>query len=243
MEQLPRHIAIIMDGNGRWAMQRNLRRVAGHRAGVKTVESIVQHCGNRGIEVLTLFAFSLENRRRPPLEVRFLMKLMSVTLQREIEKLHRNNVRLRIIGDRSYLDGFMQVQIAEAEQLTASNTGLTLVMSINYSGRWDIVQAIQKFAKAPVSLENQSDLDIEKSFQSYLSLSDLPEPDLLIRTSGEQRISNFMLWQMAYTELFFSELYWPDFTVQELERAMAWYCQRQRRFGLTSQQIEESQYA
>lgn len=242
MEQLPRHVAIIMDGNGRWATQRNLRRVAGHRAGVKTVESIVEYSASIGIEVLTLFAFSLENRCRPPLEVRFLMKLMSVTLQREIEKLHRNNVRLRVIGDRSFFDNFMQVQIREAEQLTAANTGLTLVMSVHYSGRWDIAQALKKFLQTQVNVKEMESAEIETAFQHYLSLSDLPEPDLLIRTSGEQRISNFMLWQMAYTELFFSDLYWPDFNTQELERAIVWYQHRQRRFGLTPQQVA-SHYA
>lgn len=242
MEQLPKHIAIIMDGNGRWATQRNLRRVAGHREGVKTVKKIVQYAASMGIEVLTLFAFSLENRRRPPLEVRFLMKLMSVTLQREIAELHQNNVKLRVIGDRSYLDGFMQRQIADAEKLTQNNTGLILVMSINYSGRWDIAQATQQLFREKGNLDQLSYAEIETELQQRLSLSDLSDPDLLIRTSGEQRISNFMLMQIAYSEIFFSDVYWPDFSENEFDRALLSYQNRQRRFGLTPQQVE-SHYA
>ncbi len=239
MGQLPKHIAIVMDGNGRWAMQRKLPRIAGHRVGSKVVKSIVEYCGNKGIEVLSLFAFSLENRGRPPTEVQFLMKLMLKSLQRDSVALHENNVRLRIIGDRQYLDAPLLAQVQASEKLTRNNTGLILVIALNYSGRWDIAQASKKLFQSNQSVGDESVETIEKRLQQHLSTGDLPSPDLLIRTSGEQRISNFMLWQLAYSEIFFTEVYWPDFNESVIDQALEFYQSRQRRFGLTPQQVDE----
>jgi len=242
MGELPKHIAIVMDGNGRWANRRKLPRIAGHRAGSKVVQKIVERCGQNGIQVLTLFAFSLENRGRPPAEVRYLMKLMLESLQRNTAQLHENNVRLRIIGERKYFDETLLRQVVAAEELTQNNSGLTLVIAINYSGRWDIAQATQKLLQQKILINCDSTEEIEKQLQKHLSLSDLPEPDLLIRTSGEQRMSNFMLWQFAYTEIFFTEAFWPDFNEDLLEQAISFYRTRERRFGLTPQQVV-SKYA
>ncbi len=241
MGQLPKHVAIIMDGNGRWATQRGLRRVAGHRAGVAAVRRVVEYAAQQGVEVLTLFAFSLENLRRPALEVRFLMRLMSITLQREIDELHRQNIRLKVVGERSYLDDAMRSQIERAEALTAANTGMTLVMLLHYSGRWDICQAIQQLATQP--LASMTPQQLETALNQHLSMSALGEPDLLIRTSGEQRISNCLLWQLAYTELYFTDVLWPDFTANEFAHALDAYAHRERRFGQTSQQLSEPHHA
>ena len=245
MAQLPKHVAIIMDGNGRWARARGQRRVAGHRAGVMTVRRIVEHAAALGVSVLSLFAFSLENLRRPPLEVRFLMKLMATSLQREITQLHQHNIRLKVIGDRRYLDATMKRQIEEAEALTAANTGLCLVICLHYSGRWDLAQAVQRITQLdPTKLTDaKTPEEITQVLGQYLATAEFGEPDLLIRTSGEQRISNFMLWQLAYTELFFSALHWPDFSTAEFDAAILAYQQRERRFGLTSQQLSEPHYA
>ncbi|MFD2229773.1 polyprenyl diphosphate synthase [Alkalimarinus sediminis] len=236
----PRHVAIIMDGNNRWAKKKKLLGVSGHKAGVDAVRAVVETCVEEGIETLTLFAFSSENWRRPAEEVSALMKLFLLALQREVKKLHKNNIRLKIIGDRSKFSPVLQEHMAKAEALTANNTRLNLVIAANYGGHWDIAQATQKIAKMVETGEvNASDVD-ENLIQQHLCLGDLPMPDLCIRTAGEQRISNFMLWQFAYTELYFSEVFWPDFQHQEMRKALAAYASRQRRFGQTDDQIKKA---
>ena len=231
---VPRHVAIIMDGNGRWAKQRFLPRVAGHRKGVEAVRSAVQGCAERGIEALTLFAFSSENWRRPADEVSLLMQLFVSALQQEVERLHQNGIRFRVIGDLSRFDPPLVGLIANAQRLTAGNTGLTLTVAANYGGRWDIMQAVNRLRADHGS---GSELWTEAQLQGYLALSDLPEPDLFIRTGGEQRVSNFLLWQLAYTEFYFTDTLWPDFDAQALDQAIASYRQRERRFGRTSEQV------
>ncbi len=236
-EPLPRHIAIVMDGNGRWAQQRSLLRAAGHREGAKAVRRIVKVCGERGIKVLTLFAFSSENWQRPRPEVEALMSLFLTTLRREIRRLDAANVRMRFIGDRGAFAATLQDYIAKAEQRTAANTGLTLVIAANYGGRWDIAQACRRVAEdAAAGRLRPSDINVDRVHQ-YTCLADLPEPDLFIRTGGEQRISNFLLWQLAYTELYFTDRLWPDFDVEDLDAACAAFASRQRRFGQTSEQV------
>ncbi|MBK8534969.1 MAG: isoprenyl transferase [Candidatus Competibacteraceae bacterium] len=239
-EQLPRHVAIIMDGNGRWAQQRSLPRTMGHREGAKAVRRIVQACSERGVTVLTLFAFSTENWRRPPWEVEVLMKLFLATLRNEIRRLDEANVRLRFIGDRSAFSGILQDYTAKAERRTAANTGLILVIAANYGGRWDMAQAGRKLAEEVAAGRLQPGSITADLFHHYTCLSDLPEPDLLIRTGGEQRISNFLLWQMAYTELYFTDRLWPDYDADDLESACAAFASRQRRFGQTADQIARS---
>lgn len=239
MSNLPRHVAIVMDGNGRWALQRKLPRIAGHRAGAKSVKVIVEHCVRLNIEVLTLFAFSLENLFRPDSEVKFLMTLFFQSLEDNIDEIHKNNIRLRIIGDRSRFNKKLLQKIQASETLTAANTGLTLVVAINYSGRWDVICAARNIASKVASHELSLEMITQEVFEQHLSLGDLPDPDLLIRTSGEQRISNFMLWQFAYTELFFSPVYWPDFNEAAFDDAIEFFRTRERRFGLTSEQIEK----
>lgn len=237
-ERMPRHIAIIMDGNGRWAQKRFLPRTAGHVSGVSAVRRTVEYCVSRNIPALTLFAFSSENWRRPPQEVSVLMGLFLSTLEKETEKLHQNNVRLRVIGERNAFSQELQERIAAAETITAANSRLDLVIAANYGGRWDITQAARRLAEQVQSGELASDEITEERLQRLLSLADLPEPDLFIRTGGEQRISNFLLWQLAYTELYFTETLWPDFDNNELDRALNDYAGRQRRFGYTSEQLE-----
>lgn len=237
MARLPRHVAIVMDGNGRWAKQQGLPRHAGHKAGVKSVRSSVEQSVKRGIEVLTLFAFSSENWKRPPKEVSLLMDLFMLALQREVKRLKRNNVRLRIIGDRSAFSEKLQQRIAAAEAETAGNDGLVLQVAANYGGRWDIVQAVRRLAKSVESGELAVEQITEAAITSTLSFSDLPDPDLFIRTGGEQRISNFMLWQSAYTELYFTDDYWPDFDADAFDRALHFFASRQRRFGMTGEQL------
>jgi undecaprenyl diphosphate synthase len=234
---LPRHIAIIMDGNGRWAKRRGLPRIAGHRAGVEAVRRTVRACTTLGVEVLTLFAFSSENWRRPKAEVSLLMDLFLSALQGEINRMHENNVRLRVIGDRSAFSKKLQRCIADAESFTGGNTGLTLVIAANYGGRWDIAQAAQRLAErvAAGSLSPQG--VTPEALQSHMCLSDLPEPDLFIRSAGEQRISNFLLWQLAYTELYFSDCLWPDFDEAQFQAALSSYARRERRFGRTGEQL------
>ena len=235
---LPRHVAIIMDGNNRWARSRHLPGVAGHKAGVESVRSAVELSAELGIEVLTLFAFSSENWKRPTNEVSALMKLFLWALKREVKKLHRNNIRLRIMGDISAFEPEIQEHIAQAEALTANNDGLTLVVAANYGGQWDIVEAAKKVAKSAVEgTIDINQLDAE-SFGQFINLSEYPAPDLCIRTAGEQRISNFMLWQFAYTELYFSDVFWPDFNKAEYHKALTSFGNRQRRFGKTDEQIE-----
>ncbi len=236
-ELLPRHVAIVMDGNGRWAQQRSLTRTAGHREGAKAVRRIVKACSERGIEVLTLFAFSSENWRRPRPEVEVLMNLFLTTLRREIRRLDVANVRLRFIGDRSAFAATLQDYIVQAEQRTAANTGLTLVIAANYGGRWDIAQASRRVAEAAAAGRLRPGEVTVDLLHRYTCLADLPEPDLFIRTGGEQRISNFLLWQLAYTELYFTDRLWPDFDGAALDVACAAFASRQRRFGQTSEQV------
>jgi undecaprenyl diphosphate synthase len=233
----PRHIAIIMDGNGRWAQKRFMPRAVGHQAGVKAVRKIVEYCAEHSVEVLTLFAFSSENWRRPEAEVSLLMSLFMATLQREINKLDRNNIRLRFIGDRTAFSDKLQQKMAEGEAQTQNNSALTLVVAANYGGHWDMCQAFQKVAEkmAEGKLINQQ--INEALINQHLSTADLPEPDLFIRTGGEQRVSNFMLWQLAYTELYFTPTLWPDFDQNSLEDAIRSFKSRQRRFGHTSEQV------
>ncbi len=236
---LPRHVCIIMDGNGRWAEQRGKLRIAGHRAGVETVRTIVEASGEYGIEVLTLFAFSSENWRRPAQEVGMLMELFVTALTREVRKLHRNNVRLRVIGDIGAFDTKLQQSIHEAEALTRDNTGLTLVIAANYGGRWDVTQAVRALAQeVAAGTLNPADIT-EERIQARLCVRELPEPDLFIRTGGEQRISNFLLWQLSYTELYFTDVLWPDFDKQAFDVALQSFAQRQRRFGRTGNQVEQ----
>lgn len=235
---IPKHIAIIMDGNGRWAKKRFLPRVAGHTKGLEVVRDVVKQCSEKGVSFLTLFAFSSENWRRPPEEVSFLMSLFMKALEREVVKLNKNNIKLKIIGDVSGFSETIQNQVIKAEQLTKDNTGLVLTIAANYGGRWDILQAARQ-AIATGSLDINA-ID-EDWLDSYLSMSYAPEPDLFIRTGGEQRISNFLLWQLAYTELYFSEILWPDFHPNELNEALVWYSSRQRRFGQTGEQLEVNQ--
>ncbi|MFT5643795.1 MAG: undecaprenyl diphosphate synthase [Janthinobacterium sp.] len=232
---VPRHVAIIMDGNGRWATKRFLPRVAGHVKGVDAVQRIVKACSERGIEYLTLFAFSSENWRRPAEEVSLLMRLFVTALEREVAKMAANNIQLRVVGDLSRFDVKLQTLIANAERKTAGNNGLTLSICANYGGRWDIMQAIGKM----VALHPGSSDFSEEQLAPHLAMAYAPEPDLFIRTGGEQRISNFLLWQLAYTELFFTETYWPDFSGTSLDEAIASYQQRERRFGRTSSQLAE----
>ena len=234
---VPRHIAIIMDGNGRWATQRRLPRVAGHTRGVDAVRSVVEACARAGVEYLTLFAFSSENWRRPVDEVSFLMRLFVTALEREIGKLHANGIRLRVVGDLSLFDTRIQDLIRRAETKTARNTRLTLTIAANYGGRWDILQATRKLAEQAVRDGHIGDID-EQAFAEHLALAYAPEPDLFIRTGGETRISNFLLWQLAYSELYFTDKFWPDFDADALADAMASYARRERRFGRTSAQVE-----
>lgn len=233
----PKHVAIIMDGNNRWAKARNQIGVSGHKAGVDAVRSVVQTCVAEGVEVLTLFAFSSENWRRPAIEVGALMKLFLLALQREVKKLHKNNIRLRIIGDRSKFSDLLQDYMQKAEAMTADNTGMTLAVAANYGGQWDITQAVKGLGRAIERGELASNDLTEDMIQSRLSLSDLPAPDLMIRTAGEYRISNFMLWQLAYAEYYFSDLYWPDFREEQMIAALDAYSQRKRRFGQTDDQV------
>jgi undecaprenyl diphosphate synthase len=235
---IPRHVAIIMDGNGRWAKKRFLPRHAGHRAGVTSVRKTVEGCMAHGVEVLTLFAFSSENWRRPAQEVSLLMELFIASLERETRKLHENGVRLRVIGDRSAFAPLLQEKIAQAEAMTAANQKLNLVIAANYGGRWDITEATRRLAAEVESgMLTSADITAEH-LEARLSLADLPEPDLFIRTGGEQRISNFLLWQLAYTELHFTPLLWPEFNETAFEAALESFASRQRRFGQTGDQIE-----
>ncbi len=233
---IPSHIAIIMDGNGRWAKKRHFPRVMGHKRGVETVREMVKACIERGVEFLTLFAFSSENWRRPAEEVSLLMQLFMLALEQEISRLNQNNVRLRIIGDLSRFEPRLIDLVQRAEALTANNTKLTLTIAANYGGRWDILQAVQGMLQARPELCAGFD---EADLQPYLSMPYAPEPDLFIRTGGEQRISNFLLWQLAYTELYFTGVLWPDFNAAELDKAIHSYQQRERRFGRTSEQLKK----
>jgi undecaprenyl diphosphate synthase len=231
---VPRHIAIIMDGNGRWAKKRLLPRMVGHTRGVETVRDVVKQCVELGVEYLTLFAFSSENWRRPPDEVKFLMGLFMEALKREVVKLHQNQIRLVMIGDRSRFDPQLLSAIEEGERLTQNNTRLTLTIAANYGGRWDIQQAMQRMLAANPALVNGFS---ESDLSEHLSMRYAPEPDLFIRTGGEKRISNFLLWQLAYAELYFTDTLWPDFNEDAFMQAIHSYRQRERRFGRTSEQV------
>ena len=235
---VPGHVAIIMDGNGRWAKQRRLPRFAGHKRGVEAVRAVVKACAERGVKFLTLFAFSSENWRRPPDEVALLMQLFVAALENEVKKLHRNDIRLKVVGDRSAFDRKIQDLIADGEELTAENRSLTLTIAANYGGRWDVLQAVNRFLKENVGKEKKPIQ--ESDLTPHLAMSYAPEPDLFIRTGGEQRISNFLLWQLAYAELYFTDTLWPDFGAQALEAAFASYRMRERRFGRTSEQLQAS---
>ncbi|HEX2334299.1 MAG TPA: polyprenyl diphosphate synthase [Burkholderiales bacterium] len=238
--ELPRHVAIIMDGNGRWAQRRRLPRIAGHRRGVEAVRATVRACAERGIEYLTLFAFSSENWRRPAEEVALLMKLFKSALENEVEKLHANGVRLKVIGDTRRFDPKIRALIERADELTAQNKRLTLTVAANYGGRWDMLQAMTQLLRERSFSLDEVDEDL---ITPYLAMSYAPEPDLFIRTGGEQRISNFLLWQLAYTELYFTDLLWPDFDAAALDEAIASYRKRERRFGRTSEQLQQSKRA
>ncbi|MDO9050355.1 MAG: isoprenyl transferase [Methylotenera sp.] len=234
--EIPKHIAVIMDGNGRWARKRFLPRIAGHKRGVETVRDLVKQCVQLKVEYLTLFAFSSENWRRPAEEVSFLMGLFMSALKREVVKLHQNNIKLVMIGDRSRFDAALITQIDESEKLTANNTGLILTIAANYGGRWDVLQAVNKMQQALPQLTGHYR---EEHLTPHLSISYAPEPDLFIRTGGEKRISNFLLWQLAYSELYFTDTLWPDFNEATFNLAIQSYQQRERRFGRTSEQLSE----
>lgn len=236
---LPRHVAIIMDGNGRWAAKRALPRPIGHGRGVKTVKQTVENCVRRGIRVLTLFAFSSENWKRPREEVSLLMSRFLEALDEEIEQLHRNGIRLLFIGNLQELSTALRTRMEQAATLTAANDAMTLVVAIAYGGRWDLAMAARELARRCVAGEMQPDAIDERALGAGLSLAGLPDPDLLIRTGGEQRISNFLLWNLAYTELYFSDVLWPDFDDAALGSALEHYSRRQRRFGLVPAQVEQ----
>ena len=234
----PQHVAVIMDGNGRWAKARGLPRIAGHRKGVEMVRDLVKSAAEKEISYLTLFAFSSENWRRPALEVRLLMELFGRALEREVARLHGNDIRFSVIGDLAPLGAGLTRRVREAEALTANNQRLRLTVAVNYGGRWDIAQAASELARLACAGQlDPSDITPERLAQ-HLCMADLPEPDLFIRTGGEQRISNFLLWQLAYTELYFTATLWPDFGREEFDKAIQSYAGRQRRFGRTGDQVE-----
>jgi undecaprenyl diphosphate synthase len=235
---VPRHVAIIMDGNGRWAEKRGQPRHAGHRAGVNSVRSTIEVCIERGVEVLTIFAFSSENWRRPKTEVNLLMELFLTALQREVKRLQANNIRLRVIGDVGAFPEKLQKRIRTSEEATAGNRRMMLQVAANYGGRWDITQATRKLAAAAARGElDPGDID-ETMLANATLLAGQPDPDLFIRTGGDHRISNFLLWHCAYTELYFTPVLWPDFGAAEMQRALAAFAGRQRRFGRTGAQVE-----
>jgi undecaprenyl diphosphate synthase len=236
-DAIPRHVAIIMDGNGRWAKQRLLPRVAGHRKGVESVRATVRRCAERGVRFLTLFAFSSENWRRPADEVSILMDLFARALEEEVAKLDRNDIRFRVVGDVARFPPRIRELVADAEARTAANAGLTLTIAANYGGRWDIAQAARAYYRLhPQALDAAAPVDVD-AFAPHLAMSYAPEPDLFIRTGGERRVSNFLLWQLAYTELYFTDQLWPDFDAAALDAAIASYGKRERRFGRTSDQV------
>jgi len=238
---VPQHLAIIMDGNGRWATRRHLPRTAGHARGVQAVRRVVEACGKRGVRYLTLFAFSSENWRRPADEVSLLMRLFMQALDKEVDKLARQGVRLHVVGDRSAFEPKLQALISQAEAHTIGNDALHLTIAANYGGRWDILQAARRILIEEPELSLRPESLDESALAGRLAMAYAPEPDLFIRTGGEQRISNFLIWQLAYTELYFTDCYWPDFGVAELDQAFEWYRQRERRFGRTSAQLQSAQ--
>lgn len=235
---LPQHIAVIMDGNGRWAQQKNKARTFGHKAGVNALESVIEGCAKLNIPVLSVFAFSSENWKRPAHEVDVLMSLFLTTLKSQVSSLIKNNIRMNVIGDRSRLSEKLQKKILEVESKTESMTGLHLIVAVNYGGQWDIQQAARQMHQA--ALEDQVSID-DLELTDFLSMKDVVNPDLFIRTGGEKRISNFFLWQLAYSELYFTETLWPDFDQNELQKAIDCFARRQRRFGLTGEQVEKGE--
>ena len=237
IKSVPRHVAIIMDGNGRWAKRRFLPRVAGHRRGVESVREVTRACIDRGIEYLTLFAFSSENWRRPAEEVSVLQQLLLKALEQEVEKLHANGIRMKLIGDIAAFGDRICALVSKGEALTAGNRRLTLTIAANYGGRWDLLRAMEKMIQR---FPEQRMGFTEEQISPFLAMDFAPEPDLFIRTGGEQRISNFLLWQLAYTELYFTPTLWPDFDAAALDAAIAWYAERERRFGRTSEQLAEA---
>jgi undecaprenyl diphosphate synthase len=235
--KIPQHIAVIMDGNGRWAKQRLMPRVFGHKKGVDSLREVITACKDWGVQYLTVFAFSSENWRRPADEVTFLMGLFLQVLQSEVERMCRNNIQLKIIGNRSHFSAELLAMIIDAEEKTAANSGLVLTIAADYGGHWDILQATQQLLKAqPELIAGFSEADV----QPYLAMAYAPDPDLFIRTGGEQRISNFLLWQLAYTELYFTDLPWPDFGRSALNDAILWFQGRERRFGRISEQLDSA---
>ncbi|RTR03408.1 polyprenyl diphosphate synthase [Halomonas nitroreducens] len=237
-ETLPRHVAIIMDGNNRWAKARGMSGVRGHHAGVEAVRAVIRRAAERGVETLTLFAFSSENWKRPAAEVNALMELFLMALKREVKKLHQHDIRLSVIGDREGFSASIQKYIAQAEALTGDNRGLHLVIAANYGGRWDIAQAARRLAERVAADELAPAAIDEAALDEELSLAGDAPVDLCIRTSGERRISNFLLWQMAYAELYFTPTLWPDFGAEAFDEALADFVGRKRRFGMTDEQIE-----
>jgi undecaprenyl diphosphate synthase len=236
-DRLPRHIAIIMDGNGRWAKDKGEDRLFGHFHGVESVRDIVEGCAELGIEYLTLYAFSTENWDRPAEEVSGLMQLLVTTIRKEVPTLNKNNIRLHVIGDLSMLPEYARIELQEALEMTASNTGLNLVMALSYSGRWELVEAVRRIARSVEEGDLNSSQINEQILEEHLSTHAFPDPELMIRTSGEYRISNFLLYQLAYAELYFTEVCWPDFRKQNLYDALLDYQQRERRFGKISEQL------
>jgi len=236
-DRLPRHIAIIMDGNGRWAKDKGEDRLFGHYHGVESVRDIVEGCAELRIEYLTLYAFSTENWDRPAEEVSGLMQLLVTTIRKEVPTLNKNNIRLHVIGDLSMLPEFARIELQEALEMTASNTGLNLVMALSYSGRWELVEAVRRIARSVEEGDLSSSQISEQTLEEHLSTHSFPDPELMIRTSGEYRISNFLLYQLAYAELYFTEVCWPDFRKQNLYDALLDYQQRERRFGKISEQL------
>jgi undecaprenyl diphosphate synthase len=237
---IPQHIAIIMDGNGRWAKRRSMPRVAGHREGVNSVRDIVEACGQLGVKYLTLYAFSTENWKRPTEEVSMLMRLLLKALRDERDRLHENEVQLKAIGDIAALPQDVQNELLDAIEMMRSNKGLTLILALSYSGRWDLTNGFKRILRDLREGKLREEDVSEELLGHYLSTRDVPDPDLLIRTSGEFRISNFLLWQLAYSELYISDEYWPSFRRKHLYAAIADYQKRERRFGMTSEQIEKS---
>ncbi|EGR3260759.1 isoprenyl transferase [Vibrio parahaemolyticus] len=237
-DSLPKHIAIIMDGNGRWAKSKGKPRVFGHKKGVNAVRKTVAAASKLGIKAMTLFAFSSENWRRPEEEVGLLMELFITVLSSEVKKLHKNNLQLRVIGDTSRFSERLQKKIVEAENLTASNTGMVINIAANYGGKWDITEAAKALALKARNGEIRVEDINELLITEHLTMADLPEVDLLIRTSGECRISNFMLWQMAYAEMYFTPEFWPEFDEDSLVEAVTWFINRERRFGCTGEQVK-----
>ena len=237
VNRIPRHVAIIMDGNGRWAKSKGLARIFGHREGVDSVDKVMEAASDLGVKYITLYAFSTENWNRPEMEVNALMEILSEALKKYIEKISKNNVRLMVIGDKSRLSQVTLSNLSEAERMTEKNTGLTMVLAISYSSRWEILEATKRIAsEVKAGTLSVDDID-EKVFSNHLATAGIPDPDLLIRTSGELRISNFLMWQLSYSELYFTPVSWPEFKKEQFLEAIIDYQKRERRFGKTSEQL------